>query len=179
MELASGVSEAGREDDEVTAIVGCPPETVRTKCAPQRNLIQLCVDIWYCFPRDPWCSGTGREGRCLQRLSRKATMSSARQVPLTSHRTHKPHVLLSVTMYVLSYTCTSCSHYTVCSIGGKDSDQKFIDVRMRAVGRKVVILSGKGGQLEGSHCTWILHCVTKHRISFSGSCACAWYSPYN
>lgn len=34
----------------------------------------------------------------------------------------------------------------LCSIGGEDSDQKFIDVRMRAVGRKIVILSGKGGQ---------------------------------
>ena len=30
--------------------------------------------------------------------------------------------------------------------GGVDADQKFIDVRMRAVGRKILILSGKGGQ---------------------------------
>ena len=32
--------------------------------------------------------------------------------------------------------------------GGVDSDQKLIDVRMRAVGRKIVILSGKGGSVD-------------------------------
>lgn len=32
------------------------------------------------------------------------------------------------------------------SADGEDGDQKFIDVRMRAVGRKIIILSGKGGK---------------------------------
>ena len=30
--------------------------------------------------------------------------------------------------------------------GGPDEDQKFIDVRMNAIKRKILILSGKGGQ---------------------------------
>ena len=30
--------------------------------------------------------------------------------------------------------------------GSEDGDQKFVDVRMRAVRRKIIILSGKGGQ---------------------------------
>ena len=30
-------------------------------------------------------------------------------------------------------------------LGGGDPDQQFIDVRMNAVKRKIVILSGKGG----------------------------------
>jgi hypothetical protein len=29
--------------------------------------------------------------------------------------------------------------------GGADPDQKFIDVRMNAIKRKILILSGKGG----------------------------------
>ena len=29
--------------------------------------------------------------------------------------------------------------------GGQDADQKFIDVRMNAVKRKIIVLSGKGG----------------------------------
>lgn len=31
--------------------------------------------------------------------------------------------------------------------GNPDTDQKFIDVRMRAVKRKIIVLSGKGGNL--------------------------------
>lgn len=72
-------------------------------------------------------------------------MSSSRQVSLTSH-------MLCVVSYMLCFSVALLKMITFCSIGGKDSDQKFIDVRMRAVGRKIVILSGKGGQLEGSHC---------------------------
>lgn len=30
-------------------------------------------------------------------------------------------------------------------VGGVDPDQKFIDVRMKAIRRKIVVLSGKGG----------------------------------
>ena len=31
-------------------------------------------------------------------------------------------------------------------VGGVNEDQKFIDVRMNAVKRKILILSGKGGE---------------------------------
>lgn len=30
-------------------------------------------------------------------------------------------------------------------VGGPDEDQKFIDVRMNAIKRKILVLSGKGG----------------------------------
>ena len=41
-----------------------------------------------------------------------------------------------------------CDHwYDVISIAGYDEDQKYIDVRMNAIKRKILILSGKGGQL--------------------------------
>ena len=33
-------------------------------------------------------------------------------------------------------------------IGGLDEDQKFIDVRMNAVKRKILVLSGKGGNVQ-------------------------------
>ena len=33
----------------------------------------------------------------------------------------------------------------VISVGGPDEDQKFIDVRMNAIKRKILVLSGKGG----------------------------------
>ena len=42
--------------------------------------------------------------------------------------------------------------------GGVDTDQKFIDVRMRAVGRKILILSGKGGQ----YCAVTVRCMGLH-----------------
>ena len=31
------------------------------------------------------------------------------------------------------------------SLGGEDPDQKFIDLRMNAIKRKILVLSGKGG----------------------------------
>lgn len=33
-------------------------------------------------------------------------------------------------------------------IGGTDPDQKFIDIRMNAIKRKILILSGKGGKIR-------------------------------
>ena len=32
------------------------------------------------------------------------------------------------------------------TVGGVDSDQKYIDVRMNAIKRKILIVSGKGGK---------------------------------
>ena len=31
-------------------------------------------------------------------------------------------------------------------VGGPNEDQKFIDVRMNAIKRRILVLSGKGGQ---------------------------------
>ena len=60
--------------------------------------------------------------------------------------------------------------------GGVDSDQKLIDVRMRAVGRKIIILSGKGGsvhiQCAHTSCS-VMMCVvnTSDRLSLHVSVA--------
>ena len=43
--------------------------------------------------------------------------------------------------------------------GREDSDQKFIDVRMRAVRRKIVVLSGKGGWIRPMYTSAIHTCM--------------------
>ena len=47
--------------------------------------------------------------------------------------------------------------FQLCMAGSEDSDQKFIDIRMRAVRRKIVILSGKGGL---QYILYLSHCVS-------------------
>ena len=39
-------------------------------------------------------------------------------------------------------------HFGANSAGAVDPDQKFIDVRMKAIKRKIMILSGKGGMYK-------------------------------
>ena len=61
------------------------------------------------------------------------------------------------------------------ALGAVDSDQKFIDVRMNAVKRKILILSGKGGKgaCTGDKINEIISRVFYHHVGVGKSSVAA------
>lgn len=62
------------------------------------------------------------------------------------------------------------------TVGGVDPDQKYIDVRMNAIKRKILIVSGKGGKKV---CVDFLKCKRSRKVKHScwiiyGSCTALW-----
>ena len=47
---------------------------------------------------------------------------------------------------LLAHVGFSCAHVVYLTKGGDAPDQKFIDVRMNAARRRIIVVSGKGGK---------------------------------